>query len=125
MSEAAILASYGNQTIIFRCESGNIHVVHRQVSIRMPSRDYRIYCHNVGKALDSIKADKWHAPAVTVHYGAASITMPTDEFSRFGKTLHQALAAFSVRGQGKGSAPAENSAVQPSIRMCPKRIAQN
>ena len=54
MSSKMILSSYENQTVIFRCDSGNIHLVHKQFSICMFADQFFLYCRNVRKTLENV-----------------------------------------------------------------------
>ncbi len=91
MSSEMILSSYENQTVIFRCDSGNIHLVHKQFSICMSADLFFLYCRNVRKTLENVYAGCWDGPWVTVHYGATGICMTVDEFLQFGNTICEAI----------------------------------
>ena len=96
MPETTVVARDKDQTVIFRCSSGNIHVVHQNTGICMSPREFLAYSGNVQKALDSIEAAEWDSPWVTVHYREMRLSMLVDEFIRFGTTIQNALAVSAA-----------------------------
>ena len=90
MSNLPIYAKDENGTVIFRCNSGNIHVVHDNVSTSFCEEIFYSYSANVEKTLNEIRSNQWGSQWVTVHCGNSSMSLAVDEFEQFATMVRQA-----------------------------------